>query len=388
MTRQRQDATAPAGRLLDRLFGETLPFWAQHGVDRDCGGFHERLDADRRPVVQDGKRTMVQARQVYVFAQAALSGRLAEAADLARAGYDFLLAHCRHPGGGWRYRVARDGKPLDETRDLYAQAFVLFALAWRFRLDGDTGARALAEDTLQYLDGAMAHPAGGYREGIDAAGRPTTGLRRQNPHMHLFEALLEWHAASGDAIWLDRAEAIGALLSQRFCVGGTLREYFADDLSPAPGADGRLVEPGHHYEWAWLLHRYRQLSGDTRRAALATALYDFAVAHGTDPDSGGVIDAVACDGVALGRSRRLWPQTEAVKAHIARFEATGDPACAERLERQVESLLRCHFDGAPAGGWREHLGEDGAPLVSGFPASSLYHVTLAAAELDRLRRAG
>jgi mannose-6-phosphate isomerase len=388
MIRQRQDAAAPADRLLDRIFGETLPFWALHGVDRDDGGFHERLDADRRPVVHDGKRTMVQARQIYVFAQAALMGRMADAADLALAGYDFLLTHCRHPGGGWRLRVARDGKPLDETRDLYAQAFVLFALAWRFRLDGNTGARTLAEETLQYLDSAIAHPAGGYRDGIDAAGRPTTGPRRQNPHMHLFEALLEWHAASGDTIWLDRAEAIGALLSQRFCVDGTLREYFTDDLFPAPGADGRLVEPGHHYEWAWLLHRYRQLSGDTRHAALAGALYDFAVAHGTDPASGGVIDTVDCDGTPLKRSRRLWPQTEAVKAHIVRFEAAGDPACAKRIERQVESLLRCHFDGAPAGSWREHLGDDPTPLISGFPASSLYHVTLAAAELDRLRRAG
>jgi mannose-6-phosphate isomerase len=40
------------------------------------------------------------------------------------------------------------------------------------------------------------------------------------------------------------------------------------------------------------------------------------------------------------------------------------------------------------GAWREHLGPDGTPLVSALPASSLYHITLAAAELDRLRRAG
>ncbi|MPY73271.1 MAG: hypothetical protein GEU87_03325 [Alphaproteobacteria bacterium] len=381
-------APAPADALLHWLFDETLPYWWRHGFDRDCGGFHERLDAERRPVTRDGKRAMVQARQIYVFAQAALLGRMDEGADLARAGFDFLCGHCRHPAGGWRFRVTRAGDPMDDTRDLYTQAFALFALAWRHRLDGAGAARALAEETLDYLDRAMAHPSGGYREGTDPSGRPTSGPRRQNPHMHLFEALLEWHAATGDTAWLVRARSIAGLLAARFCAGGALREYFADDLSPADGDQGRLVEPGHHYEWAWLLHRYRQLSGDAQYAELAAGLYDFAEAHGIDPVSGGVIDAVDCDGRPVRRSRRFWPQTEAVKAHIARLEATGEPASARRLDTQVDSLIRSHMAGVPASGWREHLGEDGSTLVPDLPASSLYHITLAAAELDRLQRGG
>lgn len=388
MSRRRERPSTPADALLDRLFGETLPFWARHGVDRDGGGFHERLDGERRPVIRDGKRAMVQARQVYVFAQAALFGRLDEGAGLARAGFDFLVRHCRHPEGGWRFRVARDGHPMDDTRDLYTQAFVLFALAWWHRLTADVAVRSLAEETLEYLDKAMAHPAGGYHEGIDAAGRVTAGVRRQNPHMHLFEALLEWHAASGDPVWLERAKPIAELMPSRFCVGGTLREYFSDDLSPAPGERGRLVEPGHHYEWTWLLYRYQDLSHDAQYAGLAATLYDFAEANGVDPASGGVLDAVDCDGKAARRSRRFWPQTEAIKAHIARLEATGEHSAGRRLDAQVASLIRSHMAGVPAGGWREHIGEDGSLLVSDLPASSLYHVTLAAAELDRLRRSG
>ncbi|MGH6620273.1 MAG: AGE family epimerase/isomerase, partial [Alphaproteobacteria bacterium] len=72
MSRRRERASPPADALLDRLFGETLPYWGRHGFDSDCGGFHERLDGERRPVTSDGKRAMVQARQIYVFAQAAL----------------------------------------------------------------------------------------------------------------------------------------------------------------------------------------------------------------------------------------------------------------------------------------------------------------------------
>jgi mannose/cellobiose epimerase-like protein (N-acyl-D-glucosamine 2-epimerase family) len=327
-----------------------------------------------------------QARQIFVFAQAALLGRLVEGDGLARAGFDFLVAHCRHPEGGWRFRVARDGAPLDDTRDLYAQAFVLYALAWMHRLAPDSAARTLAEETAAYLDDAMAHSAGGYREGIDAAGRPVAGPRRQNPHMHLFEALLEWHAASGDPIWIERAKPLAALMASRFCVGGTLREYFSDDLSPAPGEQGRLVEPGHHYEWTWLLRRYQNLSGDVRYAEHAANLYAFAQAYGIDPKTDGAVDAVDSEGKAVQRSRRFWPQTEAIKAHAARLDATGDPQIRSRIDRQVNAFLREHIQGAPKGGWREHIGEDDALLVAEFPASSLYHVTLAVAELDRRRQ--
>lgn len=381
--------TPPPGSLPDTLeswlFDKTLPFWADHGVDNEAGGFHERLDRDRNPVVTDGKRTMVQARQIYVFAQAALLGRCPNAAALARSGRDFLLAHCRHPDGGWRFRVTRDGGPMDDTRDLYAHAFVLFGLAWLFRLDGDAPTRTQAEETAAFLDRALAHPAGGYREAVDGSGDPVAGERRQNPHMHLLEAFLAWFDASGDARWLERARTMLSLFEAHFRVGDTLRENFDETLAPLPDDRGTIVEPGHHYEWVWLLHRYQALSGDGQYDAAAGRLYAFAERHGVDAASGAIIDSVDASGAPLRRSQRLWPQTEAIKAHLARLEDSGDTAAGQRLTRQIEALCANHLARCPAGAWHEHLAEDGSDLVDTLPASSLYHVTLAAAELTRFR---
>lgn len=384
MSPARPGAADPASHLETWLFESVLPFWALRGVDGAAAGFHERLDNRRQPVVQNGKRAMVQARQIYVFAQAYLLNRLPQGRALAIAGRDFLFARYRHPDGGWRFRVSREGLPLDDTRDLYTHAFVLYALAWLDRIDDGGDAQGLAGETWRFLERSMAHPDGGYHEALDGDGRPMQVPRRQNPHMHLFEALLEWYAATGDGAWLDRAKPIAALLADRFCVEGTLREYFDARFAPLPGEQGEIIEPGHHYEWTWLLNRYRKLGGDDH-PALAAALYTFAERHGVDAATGCVLDAVAPDGAPTRRSRRFWPQTEAIKAHIARLEATGDPAIRGRLDRQVGALCRAHVDGAPEGAWREHLGEDGGSIVTELPASSLYHVTLAVAELARLR---
>lgn len=374
----------PAVRFTDWLHGRTIPYWLDHGVDHDDGGFHEKLASDRRPVSDTGKRVMVQARQLYVAADHALLTGSANARAAADGALGFMRGHCRHPDGGWRFRVARDGSPQEDTRDLYAHAFVLFALAWHHRLDPNGSAKEEAAATLAFLDESMAHPSGGYHEALDASGQPAGGMRRQNPHMHLFEAFLEWTAISDDPVWPAHAGAIAALFEERFCVDGTLREFFTDDLRPLEDDKGRWIEPGHHYEWSWLLCRYESLTRDARLAAAADELYRFAERYGIDPASGGIIDAVDCAGTVIQDSRRVWPQTEAIKAHAARHSEVR--RAEARLAAQIESLLTGHLDGMPDGAWREHVAADGAPLVTDLPASSLYHLAMAAAELRRTSR--
>ena len=375
-------------RLSDWLFEKTLPFWVKRGVDRQGGGFHEGLDAHRAPVTAEGKRVMVQARQFYTFTQADRLHRLPGAADAAKVGLDFLIDHYRHPNGGWRFRVRRDGRPLEDARDLYAQAFVLFALAWRCRIDPTGPAAAEADSTMAFIDGEMAHPAGGYHESIGPDGFPSDGERRQNPHMHLFEACLAWIEAGGGDVWRNRAQRLADLLENRFVVDGTLRERFTPDLDPAAGKAGRHVEPGHHFEWSWLLDRYGAATGETRYAGLAASLYAFALEHGIAPDTGAVADAVDCDGVIMDGGHRIWPQAEAIKAHSARFAATGDRRHADERDRRIDALFTLHFDGAAAGAWREHVESDGRIRVSALPASTLYHLTGATAELRKATEPG
>ena len=375
---------APAAALRRRLFEDILPVWTTRGVDPGQG-FHERLDLSLQPVTELGKRALVQARQIYVFSHMAILGTVEGADAAATAGLDFLLAHYRHPDGGWRHRVATDGAPMDDARNLYDQAFAVFAMAWHYRAFRDPRALPAAEATLDFLDAALAHPAGGYREGIEASGAFQTGPRRQNPHMHLLEATLALYESTGDARHRGRAAALVDLFRRRFLVDGSLREYLTEDLVPASGEAGRQVEPGHHFEWVWLLHEHARLTGDLAVRRDAEALYRFALAHGLDASSGGVIDMVDAGGRALSRRRRIWPQTEAIKAHAAQALA-GDPAAPARLSAQCAALLRDHF-ATPPGVWHEHLDEAGASCVGYLPATSLYHLGLAAVEAGRANAA-
>jgi mannose-6-phosphate isomerase len=63
---------------------------------------------------------------------------------------------------------------------------------------------------------------------------------------------------------------------------------------------------------------------------------------------------------------------------------TGDQEAAARAARTIDRLLAVFLGRPVAGGWIDHVDAKGAPIVDGMPASTLYHVFLAAAEADRV----
>jgi mannose-6-phosphate isomerase len=161
---------------------------------------------------------------------------------------------------------------------------------------------------------------------------------------------------------------------------GTLREFFAGDWS-LHREHGEIVEPGHQFEWVWLLHQYRQRGGALDVAKEADTLFRFALRYGFDPEYGGIHDQVSPDGAPLLRTRRIWPVTEAIKACVAMTEVGRDyRADANRLAAQ----LLHDFVPQSRIGWHETLTREGAPSMTELPGSTPYHLFLGAAEAERL----
>ncbi len=367
-------STIPMNPDLSRAFarfdgwmtGQALPFWSTTGHDGPGRAFTEHLTLEAVPADVPFRRVRVQARQIYVFSHAEVLGWTAgrRAADDA---YRFLVRHGRTQAGGWVRRIGREGGALDPAADLYDIAFVLFALAWRHRATGADEPIDLARQTVAWLDTLRIRGQPGFENVLPVEAGP----RQQNPHMHLLEAALALFEASGEAAFRDLALELVALFKAKLFdpASGTLAEFFEDDwrrLRPA------AIEPGHQFEWAWLLHQAGRLLGIDVDAP-AQSLYRFAAHHGWLP----VIDAVAENGWPQETSTRLWPQTEAIKAHLV----FGHHAAAAAL---TDELCARFLDPAPAGTWIDHYAADGRALPDKIPASSLYHLFMAYAELRRI----
>lgn len=361
------------------LFDSCFPLWAEHGLT-PAGLFPEVLTLDHDELDRDLTRVRVQARQTYVFAEAWRLGWKRDTSDrLVQAGVSLLTSRALAPSGlpGRTLNVER-ATLADATADLYDIAFVLFALAEAARGPlAPAVPLTAAQQLLSVLDRLMRDPVhGGYAEVL-----PAPATRLQNPHMHLLEACLSLHRSDPAGGHLARAAEIIGLFDTKFTAGpgGLLGEKFAADWSSPEGDAARIVEPGHQFEWVWLLHTWSRLVQKPLPEA-AVQLYTFGVS--TLDAAGRACQEVTRDGAAHDPSRRTWPQTEALKAHLALYEQRGEARFAAAACRSFDVLMDEFL--TEDGGWIDHFSADGAVLAKDMPASTGYHVVLAFAELIRI----
>lgn len=361
------------------LFESCFPLWAEHGLT-DAGLFPEVLSLQHDELARDVTRVRLQARQTYLFAEAWRMGwRRDTAARLVQSGVSILTGPALAASGLPGKTLHADGRGLaDASADLYDTAFVLFALAEAASGPGPAGeALASANAVLGALDRLARDTAhGGYAEAL-----PAPAVRLQNPHMHLLEACLSLYRAERNADHLARASEIIQLFETRFTAGegGLLGETFARDWSARAGEAADIVEPGHQFEWVWLLHTWSRLANKPLPDA-AARLYSFGLS--TLDEAGRACQEVTRHGAAHDASRRTWPQTEALKAHLAMYGQRGDDRFADAACRSFDVLMDEFL--TEDGGWTDHFAADGSVLAKDMPASTGYHVVLAFAELIRV----
>ncbi|SDV47821.1 AGE family epimerase/isomerase [Chitinasiproducens palmae] len=340
-----------------------LPAWREAGFDREMGLPFEALDAQGQALPAQRYRAMACARQAYVFAQA---GDQAHAERLLAS----LAERFRDSeSGGWFYSIDANGAPLDTSKDLYTHAFIVFASAELLRRFGTPQASALLLDTLQIVDDRFGTTDGSglLNASLDRHFARALSGPLQNPLMHLVEACL----SARDAL---PARDFDARLEH---LGDAVRRHFVDSRTgcvlelPREAADNR-VEPGHQFEWYFLVHGAgkpwapRALAKDIGRA------YRHAVQHGIEPRNLGVRAALNADGGVREAGQRIWAQTEYLRALALHEGAT--PTLARALHAFREHFLR------PVG-WIESRAADGTIERDDMPSTTPYHLCTALAGL-------
>jgi len=366
-------------RLCSWLCDSAYPLWSTAGVD-PAGGFHERLAQNGKPLVEP-RRSRVNPRQAYCFAMAPSLGWRGDAAGLIRHALDYFVARYQRPDGLFRTLIAADGSPLDDRALLYDQAFAL--LAFNVAAAGGELRAERERQSFELHARVMKHMkrAG---QGFESGVPPSLPLQ-SNPHMHLFEAALAGcEVCSDSSVWKPLSDEIAELALSKFVDSktGALREFFDEQWNPAPGIPGRIVEPGHQYEWAWLLLRWGGTKNGRARD-VALKLIEIGESHGVR--NGFATNSLLDDFSAHDAGARLWPQTERLKAAAIAARLTGEAkyfsmtvAAADRLQRYLDCPIR--------GLWYDRIDPQGNIVDEPAPASSFYHLVAAIAEISALAR--
>ena len=324
-------------RVRHWLFEETLPLWSTVGVDERARRFLEAWASTLAPLLKP-KRMRTMARQVYAFAVAKARGWDGPADRLIAHGLDFMAGNGRTDRGGWVRTLNVDGSVADPAEDAYDHSCVLLALA-HAHLCGHPRALRLGEGNLCLSGRPSGGPAPDRLHGDLGRGRMS---RRSNPHMHLLEAFLAWHSATGDRTYLRRAARIVDLFKSHFfdAESWTLGEISTTSGGPLPasraaGPNRDTISSGPR---CWPISPRR--AGRSEVTAYARKLYASAIANGLNRATGW--PTARCRGRDSPRQvSRSWPQAEAVKAAIA-LDGIGGPDLKPEVEARVGRLFRWH----------------------------------------------
>jgi len=353
---------------LTTLFGEVqqhfldviVPLWQGPGWNADMALPYEALDAAHQPLPPQRYRAMACARQLYLFSS--LIGVVDNAEVRAAALFRSLQRHFHDAEhGGWFYSIDPQGKPLDQRKDLYTHAFILFACAHYWEKSREPLVESTLNAALEVIGRRFATGDGLYEACLDRDWITLETGPLQNPLMHLAEAFLATLAVREDAQVKQALSELCTAMHKRFV------DPQAGVLMEKPlGAVDNWYEPGHQFEWYFLLESSPLLRDSKLHAALDRA-FAFTEQYGVVQSSGAVramLD-LKMDGRPKDSTQRIWAQAEYLRALTLR------PGSEAVVLHQLQALQQRFLH---AGGWHECRDEQGEVSRKDMPSTTPYHL--------------
>ncbi len=286
-----------SARIESELTGNILPFWMRHAVDAENGGFYGTIFNDLRIDKASPRSAVINARILWTFSAACRLGDDAyrQTADRAWGYIRDKFWDAEHGGVYWM--VDYLCQPLSDRKQIYAQAFAIYALSEYYRATGNAESLGRAKQLYRLIEAKSFEPVyGGYLEACSRdwgalddmrlSEKDLNSPKSMNTHLHVMEAYTNLLR-----VWPDPA----LCASQKALLEVTL-DHIVDD---ARGHfrlffDNRWnsltdhVSFGHDIEGSWLILEAAEVLGDpallerSRKLSvrMAQAVYD----EGLDKD--------------------------------------------------------------------------------------------------------
>ena len=358
--------TPPELARFNQHFAERIvPLWQGPGWNAEMALPYEALDAQHRPLPVQRYRAMACARQLYLF-----SSRIEQpgAAERAAALFRSLQQHFHDAEhGGWFYSIDADGKPLDRRKDLYTHAFIVFACAHYWGKVQEGLVESALNAALEIVSEQFARNDGLYEASLGEDWSDLGSGPLQNPQMHLAEAFLQVIAVRDDKGVQQALLALCEALQAHF-----IEPQHGLMLEKPRGAVDNWFEPGHQFEWFYLLETSALLRGTPLHASIDRA-FGYAQQYGVKHAA--VLAMLDVDGKVLDATQRVWAQAEYLRALALR------PGSEAKLAEQLQAMEQRFLHD---GGWYECRDGEGAVSRHDMPSTTPYHLATCLEGLQRL----
>jgi mannobiose 2-epimerase len=348
-----------------------LPFWIEHAVDQERGGFYGEITNDLSVDRNASKGALLCSRILWTYSAAYRRYHDPAYLEMAHWAYDDLAAHFwDEQYGGLYWEVDAEGRAINTRKQIYGQAFGIYGLSEYYRATGNAAALHKAIAILGAIEQYAYDPVhGGYLEAFTRDWRLAQDLRlsdvdmnekkSMNTHLHIMEAYANLMRAWNDAELRSKQAELLELMMTRIIDPRTHHTILFFDEYWNCKSDH--VSYGHDIEASWLLVESADVLGDAdlieAASALAVPMAQATLDEGIDPDGGMVYEATP-KGI-VQPNKEWWPQAEAVVGFINAYQLSSK---AHFMEAALKSwdFIEAYLVDRTYGEWFRYVTRDGA----------------------------
>jgi mannobiose 2-epimerase len=359
-------------RVERELLGDILPFWLNHAVDREFGGFRGQIANDLTIDPLAHKGLILNARILWTFAKAYKVYGDEVYLRTARRAYEYLRRYFWDAEfGGMYWMVDHLGNPVETKKRIYGQAFTVYALAEYAAASAEKEPleKALALHRM-IEDASHDSKNGGYFETYEQDWKLAQEQRlsevdmdekkSMNTHLHLLEAYANLLRIWNDDGLRKRLRELLRIFLDHILDPETYHFRMFFDETWHDRSD--RFSFGHDIEGSWLICEAAEVLGDTaileaaRKAAvsMAQAVYEQAV----DNDGGLFYEGTRKE--IIDTDKHWWPQAEAVVGFLNAYELSGRDYFLKASQNSW-AFIEKHIVDHQRGEWYWKVSRDGTP---------------------------
>lgn len=379
------------------LTDNILPFWMNRMADEKNDGFYGRINGQAQLVENEDKGGILNARILWSFSAAFNQLGNIKYMEMAVRAKDYTLAHFFDPlYGGTFWTVDYKGRPADTKKQIYSQAFFIYALVEYYMASGDKSCLEKAIllfhlieeksfDTLKngYLEAFSRD--WNLLEDLRLSEKDDNEKKTTNTHLHILEAYTSLYKVWKNEELAGKLRNLTNIFIDKIIDGDShhLNLFFDEDWN----SKSALISYGHDIEASWLVYEAAVILKDKK---LLLSVKDAciklgrAALEGLQPDGSLIYEKEGAKGHVNG-DRHWWPQAEAVVGLLNLYEMTAQKTYLDQSVRCWE-YIESHLVDRKNGEWFWSIFADGSVNTTDDKAGFWkcpYHNTRACLEIMR-----